>query len=213
MEEAFKEIINHIKPTLKKAGFKKKGLNFYKNENELIYIINIQKSHGNSFNEISFYINCAIHSNIIAKELNREIIEFPKEYQCYYSKRIEKISSSAPNKFTVNISICIDELKDQLKKSLEDVIRHFQQIDNTTLFIQHMCEKGTLAYKEIFKFCLKKNLTREAKKLVQLFKNNFEHERWESVFKKRFKEILEEENTTIEIRSFTMIILNGLKRS
>lgn len=201
MKETFKLVINEaVKPVLKKSGFKKKGLNFYKHDNGLIFLINIQKSHGNSSTEIGFYINCAMHSIIIDEVLDESINEFPKEYQCHFNQRIEKISTKALDKFILNSETNLEALKGQLSESLEETLEYFSTIPDTASFVAHLSKAGTLKEDEVFRYCIREDFTAEATELVRFFERNIDAERWEEVFKGRFIEILEEENADFKIK-------------
>ncbi|WP_084648854.1 DUF4304 domain-containing protein [Paenibacillus sp. FSL R7-269] len=46
-----------VKPFFSAQGYRTKDLNFYKTEGQLIYNINIQKSTGNTWDKLSFYVN------------------------------------------------------------------------------------------------------------------------------------------------------------
>ncbi|MGH1338955.1 MAG: DUF4304 domain-containing protein [Aureispira sp.] len=200
MQDTFKEIINQaIKPLLKVAKFKKKALNFYKSKQGLVYLINIQKSHGSSSQELGFYVNCCIHSNVIAQELEQTIIEFPKEYQCHFRERIERLSKNAPDQFLIRPSTNIDQLKAQISRSFEEVVQYFEAINNHASFVSLLSKKGSLKQDDIFRYCIKKGLATEANTLVALFKKNIDDDRWEDFFKKRFSEILAEENSEMKI--------------
>jgi len=60
MKTKFDELIAQVKPLFKDNGFTKNGLNFYKNTPEFIYVVNFQKSSGNTAFETRFYVNCGI---------------------------------------------------------------------------------------------------------------------------------------------------------
>lgn len=200
MEDLFKEVVNHaIKPVMKSAGFKKKALNFYRNHNGLIYLINIQKSYGNSHAELCFYVNCCIHSNVIEEEVNGSTVEFPKEYQCHYRDRIEEIVENVPEEFVLNSSVNIQALKGQVEKAFREVTELFEKISDNAAFVVHVSKHGTLKEDEIFRYCLRNNLAEEAESLVGLFKQNIDQERWEDVFRGNFREIVQEEGSKLEI--------------
>ncbi len=200
MENAFKEIINQVvKPIMKSAGFKKKTLNFYKNENGLVYLINIQKSHGNTSQELGFYINCCIHSNNIEEVLKEETITQPKEYECHFRKRIESISNNASEKFVIKHDTDLSVLKKQITLSINDVLSYFESIKDTNSFVLHMSKEGTLKQEEVFRYCVKKELTIEAKNIVDLCKKNIDEKRWNNFFKQQFMAILKEEKAVFTI--------------
>jgi len=47
MKEKYNQLISDtVKPLLKLNGFAKKGMNFYKMKEDLIFLINLQNSHG-----------------------------------------------------------------------------------------------------------------------------------------------------------------------
>lgn len=198
MEDLFKEVVNHaIKPVMKSAGFKKKALNFYRNHNGLFYLVNIQKSHGNSHSELSFYVNCCIHSNVVEEELEGTTVKFPKEYQCHYRDRIEDIVENTPEEFVINGSVNMEALKNQVEKAFQEVVEFFEKIPDNAAFVTHVSKHGTLKEDEIFRFCLRKNLKEEAASLVGLFKQNIDQERWEDIFKENFIEIVKEEGSKL----------------
>lgn len=90
MKDEFNKIIKEIiAPILKKNGFKKKGLNFYRNSEQTQQIINFQKSRGNSFNNLKFYINCGVLIN----NLTDSSRELKSESEADIRKRIQKIST------------------------------------------------------------------------------------------------------------------------
>lgn len=199
METLFKQIINEtVKPLLKREGFKKKALNFHKNDDGLFFLINIQKSHGNSSTETGFYINCAIHSQNIDRELGFEVKELPKEYECHSTTRIENIATS-PDKFIIDGQTNVESTKRELSSALEEVINHFNAITDTQSFIEYMSKNGTRRRNEVFQYCIRKGLNNEAKSLVERFHKNIDAERWERVFKGNFIEIIEEEKSDLEI--------------
>lgn len=73
-------ILNGMKVILKEKGYKKKDSSFYKNSNNAIVLINLQKSQWGE----NFYINIGI----LFKELENNI-EYPKENQSHIHFRIE----------------------------------------------------------------------------------------------------------------------------
>lgn len=72
MKEKFIQLIaDTVKPLLKTNGFSKKGMNFYKRKDDLIFMFNFQNSQGNTFDQTKFYINCGIHSTKIDKVIGK----------------------------------------------------------------------------------------------------------------------------------------------
>jgi hypothetical protein len=91
----FDEIIKEsIAPFLKKQGFRKQNLNFYKKESNVTFMFNFQKSTSNSVDFVRFYINCGIYSQDIIHTIGDPVLPNPKEYECLYNARIDRISGS-----------------------------------------------------------------------------------------------------------------------
>lgn len=68
MQEWFKQLVkNEVKPLLAKRGYAKKNLSFVKAQNNLLYSFHLQKSHGNSAEQVMFYVNCGIYSPELAQ--------------------------------------------------------------------------------------------------------------------------------------------------
>ena len=94
LQQIFNELIKQdIKPFLIKLGFKKKGLNFYRTTENLIYLINFQKSSGNTADTMMFYVNCGIYAAELAQIQSREILTAPKEAECHFRARMGKLLS------------------------------------------------------------------------------------------------------------------------
>ena len=91
MKAKFDELIARVKPLFKDNGFTKNGLNFYKNTPEFIYVVNFQKSSGNTAFKTRFYVNCGIYGAFIDFATGKETVSKPKEYECHFRERISSI--------------------------------------------------------------------------------------------------------------------------
>lgn len=201
MERPFKHIIDQLlKPLLKEEGYQKKKLSFYKENEELIHLINIQKSSNNSNKEVRFYINCGIYSKLIDKEINNEVNENPKEYQCHYTERIEEIIGRTSDVYIIPTLEDVEHFKIDLKQNVLEVIAFFKQIKDTLALIRLIGKRGTPIEDEIFTYCIRKNLKDEAQEIVSFFKKNIDEERWDEIFKERFIEIIEEEDSMLKLK-------------
>jgi len=94
MKTKFDELIAQVKPLFKDNGFTKSGLNFYKNTLKFIFVVNLQKSSGNTAFETRFYVNCGIYGAFIDTMTGKETISKPKEYECHFGERISSITGS-----------------------------------------------------------------------------------------------------------------------
>jgi hypothetical protein len=94
VQEKFREMLSHqVRPFLKEKAYRRKGNNFYKPEDGLIYLINFQKSAFNRGEFLCFYINCGIYSPEYADRMGNEPLDFPKETDCHWRSRIEEIAA------------------------------------------------------------------------------------------------------------------------
>lgn len=91
MKAKFDELIAQVKPLFKDNGFTKNWLNFYKNTPEFIYVVNFQKSSGNTAFKTRFYVNCGIYGAFIDAATRKETVSKPKEYECHFRERISSI--------------------------------------------------------------------------------------------------------------------------
>ena len=94
MKAKFDELIAQVKPLFKDNGFTKSGLNFYKKTPEFIYVVNFQKSSGNTAFETRFYVNCGIYGAFIDAAIGKETVLKPKEYECHFRERVSSITDS-----------------------------------------------------------------------------------------------------------------------
>jgi hypothetical protein len=88
-----KELLRKISSELKTFGYKKKGSNFWKVENDFYRIINFQKGlHGGEY----YFINIGIHPNGMPQLISNQllVLEQPKENECIIRQRVEQIIES-----------------------------------------------------------------------------------------------------------------------
>lgn len=198
MKEEFKEVINSsVKPLLKKEGYKKKALTFYKTDGELVYIINFQKSRENNHSELGFYINCGIYCKEIDLTLGNELIEQPTEGHCHFRTRVESISKKADAKFLITPKTDLERLKIKLPQVLSDVLNFYAKEAAILEDIILQMSKGGIAYEtfKIFRYCIKKQLPESAKNIITHRKKHITDSRWDEKYRPRFLKILEEEKS------------------
>jgi Domain of unknown function (DUF4304) len=100
--KTFDEIVaEYFTPFFKNNGFKKRNLNFYQRRDDLYFIVNFQKNRYNSEDYVSFFINCGIQTDKIARDLGEPILAFPREHECLFNTRIDGISLTAAKDFEV----------------------------------------------------------------------------------------------------------------
>jgi len=196
MQEKFNKIINeNIKPYLKLNGFVKKGTNFYKSNNDLMFVINFQKSQGNTSHQTKFYINCGIHSNLINKVIGENETTHPKEYECHFRCRISSIIQSQTEYYYITEETNIENLSNIITSDLNSAIHMFDEIQSINDLTDLMIDKNGLEnYRELFEFLLLSNNKKDLKKFIQQLYNSFGNEKRWIIFERNLNEILLENN-------------------
>ena len=122
-----KELLRKINSEMKKKGYMKNGMNFWKIENGFFKIINFQKGlHGGQY----YFINVGIHPNGMPQLISDQllVLEQPKENECIIRQRVEQIiDSNEMNAFKVGL-VSIDD-----EKSYENFIEILPEIEKWSL--------------------------------------------------------------------------------
>lgn len=122
LNTTLKEIVkDSIAPLLKSIGFKKNGLNFYKEIGDIIQCFNIQQSKWNTAESKSFTINIGLmHKSIFAQLSPREPSKVPKEYECQIRHRLSYLKSERVDWYTLSMTTSIPELVNEINNDLLD---------------------------------------------------------------------------------------------
>ncbi len=93
--ELVDEIIKRsLHPLLKSAGYRKKGRTFYHESDEVIRVVNVQSSQGNTAQSSKFTINLGLYFPAVRPmSLQGPLTGLPKEYQCTLRQRIGMLMS------------------------------------------------------------------------------------------------------------------------
>ena len=191
MKAKFDDLIAQVKPLFKDNGFTKNGLNFYKNTPKFIYVVNLQKSSGNTTFETRFYVNCGIYGTFIDAATGKETVLKPKEYECHFRERISSITDSHAAYYEINENTDTAALCQNLTNDLMAVFRFFEEIKTEQNLIDLMLERNGLAViDQLFEYLLIKReqeiLTSQALNLFQKYGNEA---RWK-IFKRRTNGLL-----------------------
>jgi hypothetical protein len=170
--EVFGEILKEsVNPFLKKYGYKRQAMNFRKTENGLTYVLNFQSSGYNSVDYAAYYINCGIYCDEFERLVGEAILPNPKEVDCLFRERIERITQSGKQQIEILESSDIGKkrISNQLLSELEKVISFFKEIKTMDDLVSLCIERHTFYYEKIFKYlCLKKDMI-----LLEIFFQKF----------------------------------------
>ncbi|MGF7402107.1 DUF4304 domain-containing protein [Campylobacter concisus] len=170
MKEKFDELIALLKSLFKDNGFSKSALNFCKNTTNFIYVVNFQKSSGNSSEHTRFYINCGIYTPFIGATLGKEALNKPKEYECHFRARVHEISSTASAHYELEPDSDVAKIYENVANDLGFVFEFFEQNSSEENLIELMLEQnGLAAINQLYEYLLIKDkseiLISHAKKL------------------------------------------------
>lgn len=191
LQQIFNELIKQdIKPFLIKLGFKKKGLNFYRTTENLIYLINFQKSSGNTVDTLMFYVNCGIYAAELARLQSREMVTAPKEAECHFRARINSIVEDAPDRFSITATTNLDELTKILLPGLEEVHNFYETMTSARSIVDYYIAGPFLHLgEESFHLLLQANDVTTAKLYYNaLQKKHGTEQRW-SIFQNKYQAI------------------------
>jgi Domain of unknown function (DUF4304) len=193
--EVFNEMVKeYLAPYFKSKGFKKQNLNFCKVENGLTFLINFQKNSYNSVDYVAFYINCGIYCTELEQIVGAEIEANPKEYNCLFRERFERITGFPKQEFELLESS--DAGKKQLAETiigeLDKVLTFFEPIKSVDDLVTLCINRGSYFYEKIFKYlCLKNDLV-QLETYFQEFGNTFKDDERYLFFQSRLNDILRE---------------------
>ena len=158
MKEKFDELIALLKPLFKDNGFSKSALNFYKNTPNFIYVINFQKSSGNSSEHTRFYINCGIYVPFIEATLGKETLSKPKEYECHYRARVHEITRTSAAYYELEPDSDVAKIYENVANDLGFVFKFFEQTNSEANLIELMLEQnGLAAINQLYEYLLIKD--------------------------------------------------------
>ena len=158
MKEKFDELLALLKPLFKDNGFSKSALNFYKNTPNFIYVINFQKSSGNSSERTRFYINCGIYSPFIEATLGKEVLSKPKEYECHFRARVHEITRTSASHYELELDSDVAKIYENLINDLGIVFKFFEQNSSEENLIELMLEQnGLAAINQLYEYLLIKD--------------------------------------------------------
>jgi hypothetical protein len=191
-EEILKESVN---PFLKKHGYRRQAMNFRKTENGLTYVLNFQSSGYNSVDYAAYYINCGIYCDEFENIVGEVFIANPKEVDCLFRERIERITESGKQQIEIIESSEAGKIliTNQLLSELEKVVSFFEKTKTVDNLVTLCIENRTFYYEKIFKYlCLKKDLIQLVDIFFQKFGEIFKDDERYIFFESRLNDILVE---------------------
>ncbi|HRI03472.1 MAG TPA: DUF4304 domain-containing protein [Pyrinomonadaceae bacterium] len=134
-------IKDYFAPILKDKGFRKSGANFWRDNVNVIDVLNIQKSQWNDAWKASFYINLGAYWKAFHRDQHTEFkSKFPREYDCTaFSRVLEptvKTWSLQPNSDLSDVGII-------LTKTVQEVaFPWFEEMHSEVNILNHLQRQG-----------------------------------------------------------------------
>ena len=115
-----KEVLKNIKSVLKEKGFKGSAQNYYCETNDVVFIVNFQKSTGIE----SFYINLGVQPKCLID--NNEYNKV-KEYECSFRSRVNKPDNTDYWPYSLD-ELQFNLLINQFQNTYENFLQPLSQI-------------------------------------------------------------------------------------
>ncbi len=196
----FDEMIKeHIAPFLKKQGYKKQNLNFYKTEGDVIFMFNFQKNSYNSVDWVGFFINCGIYSQEVMRTIGEPILSKPKEYECLYNNRIDRLSGAENKDFELvssyeNHKI---EVANEVIRQLQKAIDFYKTIQSNDDLTDLIAREGTYFWQAFLRYlAIKKDVKRIAVN-AQMYGNGYKGDERRQWFEDEINKILVENDIAL----------------
>ncbi|MFD2330901.1 DUF4304 domain-containing protein [Cohnella sp. GCM10020058] len=200
MQQRFNDLImQDVKPFLAERGFAKKSLNFSKSTDGLVYIINFQKSGGNSADHVMFYVNCGIYSADLARIQSKEILTTPQEPECHFRARIEELAGSVPARFSITPDTNMDDLSDTLLNGLDQVLQFYDTVTGARSIVDYYVAGPYLHLgEESFQLLLQSGDEGAARRYLKALQEKHGAENRWTIFENKYRAIFEQYGVAYE---------------
>lgn len=194
LQQLFNEMIKQdVKPFLAQHGFVKKSLNFCKITDNLIYMLNFQKSAGNSADHLMFYVNCGIYSAELAQIQAKDVLTEPKEADCHFRARIREIAEVAPDRFAITADTKMDDVRKTLLSGLQQVVQFYRTMTSARSIVDYYTSGPFLHLgEESFHLLLQTNDVAAAKQYLQALQEKHGAEQRWTIFEKQYEAIFKQ---------------------
>ena len=148
-EAKFDKVVkDSFQATLKPLGFKKKGNNFYKQENGIGHIINLQKSTYYSKDHIHFTINTAVflpeYWTAFYNYFDKPVPEYPTEPECILRQRIGTLTNDNDTWFDITSDTDEEEMIQEMKTNLNQyILPHFGRVLSKDMLVDLLASSTT----------------------------------------------------------------------
>lgn len=191
LQQRFNDLMKQdVKPFLFERGFTKKGLNFNRKKDDLIYMFNFQKSAGNSADSVMFYVNCGIYAAELAQIQSKELLVEPKEAECHFRTRIGDLAGHMPDRFAIHSDTCMNDLKNTLLGGLDEAIHVYDTMTSARSIVDYYMSGPYLHLgEESFHLLLQDNEIATAKRYLKDLQKKYGAENRWTIFENKYRAI------------------------
>lgn len=140
-QSLFDDIVQRaVTSVLKPLGFRKSALNYHRRHKDVVQVVNLQSSHGSSWDEKLFYINVGLAFDAVCQLTDNEILEVPKEQDCDSRgtrDRLESLLDNTPEKWSVHVNGDAESVAHQLQTGIERLAIELETIDGVRAYREH----------------------------------------------------------------------------
>ena len=129
-----------VTPVLKPLGFRKSALNYHRRHKDVVQVVNLQSSHGSTWDEKQFYVNVGLAFDAVCQLSDSEILEKPKESECSSRgtrDRLDKLLSNVPDRWSVHVNAESESVAQQLRTAIAELAVELETIDGVTAYREH----------------------------------------------------------------------------
>ena len=193
MKELFTQIIKQdVKPFFSAQGYRTKDLNFYKTEGQLSYKINIQKYKYNTHKELSFYVNCSIHSAELEKYYPYIVQAADLSDIAHFTSRIRNIVPAAPDRYFLTPEVDVDRFTADLLLHLDQALQFMYTLTDARTIIDYYMQQTALHLsEETFGFLLDTGDTETAEQYLKQLQAKYGAEKRWAIWEQKFAAVWE----------------------
>lgn len=143
-KDHFNHLINStVAPYLKEAGYRKTALNFHRTAGDMYYVINFQNDR-NSASQHNFFINVGIYSGAMQKAIGKPEISKPTYNDCFFDWRIEVITGSGNQKYTLTADTDMEEVTISVMSDIQHTVRFLNGINSADDLVDTLLARFTI---------------------------------------------------------------------
>ncbi|MEM1177741.1 MAG: DUF4304 domain-containing protein [Acidobacteriota bacterium] len=140
-QSLFDDVVKRaVTPVLKPLGFRKKAQTFHRRHGDVVQVVQLQSSHGSTWDEKMFYINVGLAFDAVCRLKNIEILEKPKEYECDdrgTRSRLENLLDGLPDRWSVHVEGDSEGVAQELHAAMERLAVELEIIDGVEAYRRH----------------------------------------------------------------------------